>query len=98
MVSNSITLIALDIDTGKEYAVKLECTWKRYSMIKIEAMIYRLLSSESGFPKIYWTGTEGEYNVLVMELLGPNFETLMHHCNHRFSIATTFALAAQMVT
>ena len=67
-------------------------------MIKIEAAIYKLLRGERGFPKVYWTGTEGEYNVLVMELLGPNFETLMQLLNHKLSIATTFALAAQMVS
>ena len=66
-------------------------------MIKTEAMIYGLLNGEPGFPKVYWSGTEGEYNILVMELLGPNFEMLIQHCNRRFSVATTFALAAQMV-
>ena len=85
------------MDTGKEFAVKLEYVWKRYSMIKTEALVYKILGDIPGVPKIYWTGTEGEYNVLVMELLGLNLESLLQICGNRFSIATTFALGAQMV-
>jgi len=66
-------------------------------MIKIEAAIYRTLKGERGFPKVYWTGTEGDYNILVMELLGPNLETLRQLCKGQFSVATTFFLAIQMV-
>ena len=25
-----------------------------------------------GFPQAYWFGVEGDYNVLVMNILGPN--------------------------
>lgn len=66
-------------------------------MIKIEAAIYNALKGERGFPRIYWTGTEGDYNVLVMELLGPNLETVRQLCKGRFSLATTSFLAIQMV-
>ena len=42
-------------------------------------------------------GVEGEFNVLVMELLGPNLEELLNFCGQKFSIPTTLALADQMV-
>lgn len=27
-----------------------------------------------GFPQCYWYGVEGDYNVLVMNILGPNLQ------------------------
>ena len=29
-----------------------------------------------GIPKLYWYGTEGDYNILAMEILGLNLEEL----------------------
>ena len=46
-----------------------------------------------GFPRIDWVGTEGEFNVIVMELLGPNLQDLLDACGGRFSIKTTAILA-----
>lgn len=33
-----------------------------------------------GIPKLFYFGTEGDYNVLVIELLGPNLEDLLSYC------------------
>ena len=51
-----------------------------------------------GIPRIRWCGTEGDYNVLVMELLGPSLEDLFNFCNRKFSIKTVLLLADQMVS
>lgn len=56
------------------------------------------LSSSVGIPTIKWCGTEGDYNVLVMELLGPSLEDLFNFCNRKFSIKTVLLLADQMVS
>ena len=89
--------IARDINTDKEFAVKLESNERRRSLVKIEAAIYRMFSDDLAFPKIYWSGTESEYNILVMDLLGPSIEDLMELCNQKFSITTSFEVAEQMV-
>lgn len=50
-----------------------------------------------GFPISYYYGTEGEYNVMVMDLLGPNLEDLFNYCHRRLSIKTVCLLADQML-
>ena len=50
-----------------------------------------------GFPACFYNGSEGEYAVLVMELLGINIEDLFAFCGSKFSIKTTLMLADQMV-
>jgi hypothetical protein len=44
-----------------------------------------------------WFGVEGDYNIMVMELLGPNLEDLFNFCQRKFSLKTVLLLADQMV-
>ena len=44
-----------------------------------------------------WFGTEGEYNVLVMDLLGPSLEDLFNFCSRKLSLKSVLMLADQMV-
>ena len=71
---------------------------QKQSALKLEAAIYRIVNGEIGFPKLYWYGSEGDYNVMVIELLGRSIESLIQICGRKFSLATTFVLAEQMVS
>lgn len=51
-----------------------------------------------GIPKVHWAGTEGDLNVLVMDLLGSTLETLFDSCNRKFSLKTVLMIADQMVS
>ena len=51
-----------------------------------------------GIPKLYHCGTEGDYNVMVLELLGPNLEDLMAYCGQRMNLKTVIMVADQLVS
>ena len=45
-----------------------------------------------------WYGQEKDYNVLVMDLLGPSLEDLFNFCSRRFTMKTVLMLADQVCT
>eukprot|EP01084_Bolivina_argentea_P249347 417371_1 len=51
-----------------------------------------------GVPKIFYFGREGDFNVMVMELLGPSLEDLLNFCNRKFSLKTILLIADQMLS
>ena len=51
----------------------------------------------AGIPAIHWFGVEGDYNAMVMDLLGPSLEDLFNYCKRKFTIKTSLMLADQMI-
>ncbi len=47
---------------------------------------------------MHWFGVEGDYNVMVIDLLGPSLEDLFNYCKRKFSLKTVLMLADQMVS
>ncbi|CAH8864191.1 unnamed protein product [Trichobilharzia szidati] len=90
--------LGTDVTNNEEVAIKLECVKAKHPQLQIEAKIYRLMQGGVGIPCFKWSGTEGDYNVLVLQLLGPSLEDLFNFCGRRFKLKTVLLLADQIIT
>uniref|UniRef100_A0A5S6QRY3 non-specific serine/threonine protein kinase n=1 Tax=Trichuris muris TaxID=70415 RepID=A0A5S6QRY3_TRIMR len=87
-----------NIHTNEEVAIKLECNKTKHPQLYIEAKLYRIMQGNVGVPQLIWSGVEGDYNVMVVELLGPSLEDLFNFCLRKFSLKTVLLLADQMIS
>jgi serine/threonine protein kinase len=91
----------LNIETGSTYAIKLEPIQAKHPQLLYESRLYKLLNQKGrveGIPALRWYGMEGDYNVMVVDLLGPSLEDLFNFCGRKFSLKTVLMLAEQMIT
>jgi len=70
----------------------------RHPQLHYESKLYMLLQGGTGIPHLKWFGVEGEYNVMVIDLLGPSLEDLFNYCSRKFSLKTVLMLADQMIS
>uniref|UniRef100_A0A8C6QEM1 non-specific serine/threonine protein kinase n=1 Tax=Nannospalax galili TaxID=1026970 RepID=A0A8C6QEM1_NANGA len=89
--------LAINITNGKEVAVKLESQKSKHAQLLYESKLYKNLQGGVGIPHIKWYGQEKDYNVLVIDLLGPSLEDLFNFCSRRFTMKTILMLADQMI-
>uniref|UniRef100_T1KC20 Casein kinase I isoform alpha n=2 Tax=Tetranychus urticae TaxID=32264 RepID=T1KC20_TETUR len=89
--------LGINVTNGEEVAVKLESIKARHPQLLYESKLYRVLAGGVGIPHIRWYGQERDYNVLVMDLLGPSLEDLFNFCSRRFTMKTVLMLADQMI-
>lgn len=82
---------------GKEVAIKVEPALARSSPLQQETKIYRSLQGGPGVPWMMWAGKSGEFNVMVIDLLGSSLEDLFQTCNRHFSLKTVLMLGVQLL-
>src|SRR5690606_23265831 len=85
----------INVKTGEKVAVKLEKSDTRHPQLQYEYKIYKYLKGFKGIPYVKWYGKECDFNVLVMEMLGPSLEDLFNYCHRQFSLKTILMLADQ---
>jgi casein kinase 1 len=86
-----------NIRTNEEVAIKLEPVRTKHPQLLYETKLYRILQGGVGVPNVHWFGVEGDYNVMVIDLLGPSLEDLLNYCKRKFSLKTVLMLADQML-
>ncbi|RWR82759.1 casein kinase 1-like protein 2 [Cinnamomum micranthum f. kanehirae] len=89
--------LGTNIQTNEEVAIKLENVKTKHPQLLYESKLYRILQGGTGIPNARWFGVEGDYNVLVMDLLGPSLEDLFNFCSRKLSLKTVLMLADQMI-
>eukprot|EP00960_Hanusia_phi_P060174 764425-Hanusia_phi.AAC.2 len=67
-------LTGVHIGTGEEVAIKLESVRSKHPQLLYESKVLRYLKGGVGLPEVLWYGVEGDYNVMVIDLLGPSLE------------------------
>lgn len=87
-----------NIGNNEEVAIKLESVQTRPAQLSVESKVYKLLNTTTGFPSLKWYGVEGDYNVMVIDLLGKSIEDLFMQCNKQFSLKTVLMLADQLMS
>ena len=107
-------LAGKNISTNEDVAIKLESANARAPQLYLEYRFYQLMGQHGmcvlfhaqnwchcaavGLPKVYYFGTCGKYNALVLDLLGPCLEDLFDSCNRKFTLKTVSMLAIQLIT
>ncbi|CAL9039405.1 casein kinase 1-like protein 2 [Musa acuminata AAA Group] len=89
--------LGTNIQTNEEVAIKLENIKTKHPQLLYESKLYKILQGGTGIPNVRWFGVEGDYNVLVMDLLGPSLEDLFNFCSRKLSLKTVLMLADQMI-
>ena len=96
--TNLYYVVGTNIVSGEAIAIKLERLEAENPYLENEARIHGSLAGGIGIPWVRWFGIEGNYNVMVLDLLGPSLEDLFNYCNRKFSLKTVLLIADQLIS
>ena len=85
-----------DIFDNSSVAIKLEHNSVKFPQLLFEAKLLKSIPS-TGIPVMHWFGIAGEYNAMVMDLLGQNLEDLYTYCAKNFTLKTIIMIIIQMI-
>jgi len=90
--------LGTNTQTNEEVAIKLENVRSRHPQLLYESRLYRILQGGLGIPNIHWYGVEGDFNIMVIDLLGPSLEDLFSYCKRKFTMKTVLMIADQLIS
>jgi len=86
-----------NIRLNEDVAIKLEHIHSKHPQLFYESKLYTYIQGGIGIPKLYWYGTQGNYNILIIDLLGPSLEDLFNYCKRKFTLTTSLMILEQMI-
>ncbi|KIY44691.1 kinase-like protein [Fistulina hepatica ATCC 64428] len=101
LANGGTVFVGVHTIAGKEVAIKLEPHVENCALsspLQQESKIYKTLMGGTGVPWIMYSGKQGDYNVLVIDLLGPSLEDYFKMCNRHFTLKTVLMLADQLLS
>mmetsp|Transcript_35298 Transcript_35298/g.49001 ORF Transcript_35298/g.49001 Transcript_35298/m.49001 type:complete len:321 (+) Transcript_35298:253-1215(+) len=87
-----------DSKTGEDVGIKMESVKTKHPQLLYESKLYKVLKGGVGIPRVHYYTKEADWNVMVMDLLGPSLSDLLEFCNRKFSLKTVLMLADQMIS
>lgn len=90
--------LGVNVQNEEEVAIKLESVRAKHPQLLYESKIYKILQGGVGIPDLQYFGVEGDFNIMVIDLLGPSLEDLFNYCNRKFSLKTVIMIADQLIT
>lgn len=96
------TFQGVNLKNNQEVAIKFEKIDAKLPQLNFEAKLYQYLltdatATDKGIPRVHYNATEGDHNVMVMDLLGPSLEDLFTNCSRKFTLKTVLMLGIQMI-
>ncbi|OIR58204.1 MAG: casein kinase I [Amphiamblys sp. WSBS2006] len=80
-----------------DVAVKFEQRDASSPQLRSEYKVYKILAGVPGIPRVYYFGQEEHHNILVMDLLGPDIESVFKEHSRSFPAPTVCLIALQML-
>lgn len=88
----------INIQTKEEVAVKVEKIQnEEMRSVFREVQFLKRLENIKGVPKVYWSGSIGNYDIMVITLLGKDLASFLK-IYHKFSLKTVILLADQILS
>ena len=84
-------------ETNQMVAIKIEDASKEKSRMDYEVIIYKLLDSKIGFPRVYDSRKIKNHSVMIMDYLGPSLDHLYEFCSRKFSLKTILMIGLQVL-
>lgn len=88
----------VNMKVNEEVAIKLESNTAKHPQLFYEAKLYMSFQGGIGIPSIHWCGSQGNYNIMIIDLLGPSLEDLFNYCKRKFTAKTTVMIGDQIVS
>lgn len=86
-----------DIKNAQTVAIKVEPMTSFHQCLLYEAKLVKGLQGLIGVPKVHWSGSEGNFNLLVMDLLGSNLQRKFESCQRKLSMKDFTQLSLQLI-